>query len=129
MIEEALQAHLVADVGLTTLIGTRCHSLQLPQRSPLPAITYQRISTLPLHHRSSMVANFGRTRFQFDVWSATYLQALTVRAALYEAMGTLPQASNPRIDVALLQDARDAFEAEPERWRAIVDYYIWHTES
>jgi hypothetical protein len=43
------------------------------------------------------------------------------------AMGTLAQASGPRIDVALLQNGRNGeFDAASGRWRASLDYFVWH---
>lgn len=126
--EEALEAHLIAHPSLSALIGGRVYPVQLPDKKPLPAQTYQRISSSPVKHRSSRLSNYGRPRFQFDSWGRTYLEALQVRNALREAMADFVQASGPRVDVALLQDERDAFESEPGRWRAISDFYVWHTE-
>lgn len=127
-IEEALRAHLIADVGLAALIDSRVYPVQLPQRPLLPSVTYTRISTRPLSHRDAQQPSYSRPRFQLDVWASSYSQCVAVRSALRTAMGTLKQNSNPRIDVALLQDDRDDYEAEPGRWRAILDYFVWHKE-
>lgn len=126
MIEAAIRAHLIADAGLTALVGSRVYPMQLPQRPTLPAVTYQRISSTPTQHRGAAAAGHERTRFQFDCWASDYDTTLAVRAALAAAMGTLVQANNPRIDVALLQGERDNIDTAAGRWRATLDYFIWH---
>ncbi len=128
-IEEALTAHLVGYSPLHDLIDDRVDPGQLKLRSQLPAITYQRISRKTTQHRSSRKARHSRPRFQFDVWASTYASVVATRNALIDAMADFVRDSDPRVDVALLQDDRDAYESEPGRWRAIVDYYIWHTED
>lgn len=129
MIEAALFGHLSTEAGLSALVGTRVFPIQLPQGATLPAVTFQRISTRPLTHRSSTTPTYSRPRFQFGCWASSFDGAVALRAALRAAMGTVAQASSPRIDVALLQDDRDVVEATPGRWVASLDYFIWHRES
>lgn len=129
IIEQALIAHLVGYAPLNALIGQRVYPGPLPLKSPLPAITFLRVSNKPTQHRSSRKAMHSRPRFQFDVWGGTYLETLQTRNVFKDAMAEFTRPSDPRVDVALLQDDRDAYEAEPGKWRAIVDYYIWHTEE
>lgn len=125
-IEAALRAHLVADAGLAPLVGQRIYPQQLPQKPALPAVTYRRVSTVPTQHRDNPYARHRRARYQFDCWAGDYDTTLSVKAALAVAMGTLAQASNPRIDVALQQDDRDIVDDSTGRWRASLDYFIWH---
>lgn len=128
-IEEVIVTKLTAHVGLAALIGARLYPLTLPQRPTLPAVTYQRISTMTVPTRDEPHASLERPRFQFNVWAASYGSARAVAQQLRAALPTLAQASNPRVDVAFLQDDQDAYEAETERWRAILDVFIWHQES
>lgn len=128
MIEAALFGHLSTDAGLSALVSTRVYPVQLPQDADLPAVTFQRISTRPVTHRDSTVPTYSRPRYQFNCWAASFDDAVTLRAALRAAMGTLAQASGPRIDVALMQDDRDVVEATPGRWVASLDYFVWHAE-
>lgn len=127
-IEAALVAHCTNYPALTTLIGDRFEPQPLSAFSDLPAISFGRAGYRATQHRGSAKPNHGRTRFQFDLWGATPLEVINVREAFRAAMGDLAQSSNPRVDVALLQDDRDAPEPEAGKWRAIVDYHIWHTE-
>jgi len=125
-IEQTVEAHLKSNAAIAALVGPRIYPVQLPQKPTLPAITYIRVSRKPTQHRGSPRAKHHRCRFQFDVWANTYGGAVAVRSALFDAMGELTRTTNPRVDVSLVQDDRDAFEADPGRWRGIVDYYIWH---
>lgn len=125
-IEEVIVSELKAHSGLAALVGTRVYPSPLPQRPTLPAVTYQRISTLPIQSRDSAAAGFERTRFQFDVWASDVSGRSSVATELRNALATIRQASNPRVDVTLLQDARDFYEADSGRYRAVLDAFIWH---
>jgi len=120
-----LHAHLAGHSGLNALIGSRVYPVQLPGTAVLPAITYQRIDTMPVQHRSSQRANYGRPRFQIDGWATTYGGASVLRKQIREAMGDFTREDEPRIDVALLKDDRDIVESSPGRWRCSLDYHIW----
>lgn len=128
-LEEVIESTLTANAGLAALIGARLYPVLLPQRPTLPAVTYQRISTLTIPTRDEHHASLERPRFQFGVWAASYASARAVAQVLRVALPTLKQASNPRIQVALLQDDQDAYEPETQRWRAILDVFIWHEET
>lgn len=114
-IESTLYSHLVANTSV------KVYPAQLPQQATLPAITYTRISTAVIQHRGSAKPTFSRPRFQIDCWADSYTGASNLRATVRTAMGTLSK-------VALLQDDRDIVEAAVGRWRASLDYYIWHEE-
>lgn len=129
MIGAALRTHLLADVGLAALIGTRVHPLILPQGSVFPALTYQQISDLPGHTLGGPV-DLHRIRMQIDVWASTYLSMEAVSAALRTALdGYRGQwgGSPPDIVVqgAFLQTERDLYEAEPTVFRRSADYFLW----
>lgn len=127
-IEQVIESKLTAHSGLSALISTRLYPLLLPQRPTLPAVTYQRISTMTIPTRDEPHASLGRPRFQFNVWAATFASARAVAQQLRVALPTLQQASNPRVDVALLQDDQDVYEADTGKWQAILDAFIWHEE-
>lgn len=125
-IEEVIVSKLKAHAGLSALVGTRVYPAPLPQRPTLPAVTYQRISTLPAQTRDSIKAGFERPRFQFDGWASDVAGRSALATELRNALAAIQQASNPRVDVTLLQDARDFYEADSGRYRAVLDAFIWH---
>lgn len=129
-IGEVVYTKLTGYAGLSALIGGRVYPGQLPQRPSLPAITYQRVSTTAVATRdNSGYASLERPRFQFDCWGATRKEARTVAAALRHALATFPQASSPRVDVALLANDFDDYEPDTDRHRVIMDVFVWYEES
>lgn len=126
-IEQVIVTKLTAHVGLAGEIDDRVHPNQLPQRPTLPAVVYTRISTLFYQTRDS--SSLERPRFQFDCWAESYGEARTVAQQLRQALRTLPQASNPRVDAMLIENDQDILEADPGRFRAVVEAYIWHEEA
>lgn len=129
-IGQVIKTKLTAHAGLSALISTRVHPLQLPQQPSLPALTYRMVSLTPVATRdNSGKAGLERPRFQFDCWASTYGGAQAVAQQLREALTTFPQASDPRIDVALVANALDDYEPDTDRWRVILDAFIWHAES
>lgn len=126
-IEQVIVTKFTAHVGLAGEIEGRIYPNQLPQRATLPALVYTRISTLFYQTRDS--SSLERPRFQFDCWAESYGAARTVAQQLRAALPTLRQASNPRVDAALLENDQDILEADPGRFRAVVEAYIWHEET
>lgn len=114
-IESALYSHLATNTSV------KVYPAQLPQQATLPAITYTRISTVPVQHRGSAKPTFSRPRFQIDCWADSYTGASNLRVTVRTAMGAFS-------NVSLLQDDRDIVEAAVGRWRASLDYFIWHQE-
>lgn len=128
-IHEVVYTKLTGHAGLSALVGTRVHPDQLPQRPTLPAVTYRRVTTMRVTTRdNSGKAKLARPRFQFDCWATTYNGARAVAAQLHDALTTFPQASNPRVDVALASNDFDDYEPDPGRYRVIFDAFIWHEE-
>lgn len=126
-LEEALRAHLIAHPGLSALVGSRVYPVQVPQNVTLPAITYQRISTVPTQHRNQPV--HGRVRMQLDGWTTSYGSAVELRIQMRAAMETFQRDSAPRVDAALLQDDRDLREPDSDRWRVSMDYFLFGTQE
>lgn len=92
VVEEAVKARLAAVAGVTALISTRVYPVKLPQSATLPAVTYQRVSTI---RENAMGADPGvaRTRLQVTSAATSYsaLKGVTeaVRAALQRYSGTI----------------------------------------
>lgn len=129
-IGEVIFSKLSAHAGLSALVGTRISPQPLAQRPTLPAVTFQKISNAFGSDRGdSGKATIERPRYQFDCYGATYSSAHSVAQQLREALAAIAQASNPRVDVAYLQDELDYYEPETGRYRVIVDAFIWHEES
>lgn len=126
-IEARLYAALTGHAGLSALVGTRVYPIQLPQVPTLPAVTYLRISTVPVQHRQNQTPTYSQARFQLDGWAAGFDAMIALRKQIRLAMGTFGSTSSPT--VALLVGDRDILEAEPERWRCVLDYRISFVED
>ncbi len=124
-IENVIYQHLINHAGLAPLVGARVYPLMLPQDSPLPAIVYQRISTVPeiTHGDTSPIS---RSRFQFSCWAGDYDAARDVAVQLRAALhGT----GLTQVGPALLQNEIDDYEPTTRLVRIICDYSTWEGET
>jgi hypothetical protein len=72
-IEQAVQNKLLATSALTALVSTRIYYAVKPQTPTYPCISFFKVSNF--RHHDIDVAS---PRFQFDVWSLSYIQAVQV---------------------------------------------------
>lgn len=131
-LETAVVAHLLAQPGFTALIGNRLYPMVIPQGGTLPAVTYQRISSV---RYSAMVQDTGvaTVRLSFSCWATTYSQAKAVakelRAALQRCTDTIGSGANTVSGVASFVAAElDDFEPDTGRYRVMIDLEISHQE-
>lgn len=130
--EESLKARLGAVSGVTDLVSTRVYPVKLPQGPTLPAVTYQRISTI----KESAMGNdagISRTRFQVTCWAETYsaLKGVSeaVRAALQRFQGT---SGGVEVLDSFLENDMDIYSGEESDFRVYGEMqdYIWiHRET
>lgn len=132
-LEEGLVAHLRAATGVGSAVanGTspqtyRIHPEVLPQKAPLPAIRYARVSTT----RGDTLGgptDLTTVRFQIDVWHTTHDGARTlgdaVRAALDDLRGNLGGAT---IQQALVESwfHQSEIDGDQEEHRITVDLIV-----
>jgi hypothetical protein len=97
----------------------------LPQKSALPAITYQRISTVRgyAHDGDELLLT---VRMQVDCWAATPDDADTLAEAVTGALSGYSDDYAQRIEVA---DDREFGEEEVDIGRRIVDLLITYRPS
>lgn len=130
--EEALRARLVAVAGVTALVSSRVYPVKLPQSATLPAVTYQRISTV---REGAMGADSDivRVRVQVTSWADSYsgVKSLSeaVRAALQRYSGT-----SAAVDVrdCFLDSELDLYgedESEAGVHAVAQDFILIHRES
>ena len=93
---QALYTHLNASSGITSLSSNRIYPGFAPQNITMPYITYNHISTVPVH---AMVndAPLHEYRFQISVWTSAYNDTINlstqVKSALRDLSGTLGTSS------------------------------------
>jgi len=104
-VEKLILAALNASPGLIRLVDENIHAHKMPQRDDrvnkngkksLPAITYRRISSVPVRHlrgyQTSMV------RLALDVWASDYGQAKETALEVQKAMFVAPVVNWLEID-------------------------------
>lgn len=124
-LEEELHAYLLANAGLSALVGNRIYPSGPQQHEQTPYITYWTVSRDSVHHAGGVSDLYG-PRVQFDIWSPEKLQVLRVEQALRQA---LDGRSFGRIQGAFARNAIDLFEDAPALYRRSVDFHIWHSET
>ena len=128
IIEQALITYLLADAGLSLLIGDRLHDDVLPQSPTLPAVVWQRIST-PRFHSHSGPSGLAFPRFQFACWSTTRLEAIRTANALRACMdGFSGIISGVDVGAVFAEDEIDSYDPETGLRRVLLDLKIYHKE-
>jgi len=114
-IAEAIVAHLVADLNVTALVGTRIYPKLLPQAPAYPSIVLHLISG-GTDHTHDGPDGIAEIRYQIDCLGTT-LQSATaaaeaVRAALDGYQGMMAGSGGVLVDSAFLVDSRDDYDDE-----------------
>ena len=134
-IEEGLVVFLKAHAGLAALVGVRIKPDFLPQKSDLPCLTYQRISTpRVITHDTTGSAGTAYPRIQFDAYAITRKGAKAIvdqlRAALQGYTGSMGTSPNTvTVQAAIVDDEEITREPETGFFRGRSDYLIWHQEA
>lgn len=130
MIEDALRAVLIADADVAALVTARVWPMKLPQTATLPAVVYQRVSTIG---GVGLAAPVGptRSRVQFSAWAATFGQARQLGEAVVHALnGWSGTAGGQDVQLVRLVNWLDDYEpGPPERFRVIADVYVYSMEG
>lgn len=128
MIEKDLKTYLLAQAGVSALVGTRVYASHLPQQPTLPAITFNRITgQRELMHSGR--SGLAHPQFQVDCWADDYTEvkqlAEQVRLVLEGYGGSM--GSSTGCAVVWFGDIDD-FDEESESYRVIITVEIWHNE-
>lgn len=102
---------------LSGVAGGRVYPLLIPEKSPLPAISYSRIGTTPSRNMSG-ATTIDQVRIQVDTYADTYAQAKSVGASVR----SLLENSSAK---AILQSELDFYESELRKFRVSQDYYVY----
>lgn len=123
-VEDAIYSRGITHVGLSALISTRLYPGIAPQDVTLPAVVYQRVSSVP---ESLLTAdtNVTRDRFQFTVLASSYESLVNVgvqvKAAFQRWQGT--EASVIIEDSYLTGDV-DLYQDDTEIFGKAIDFEI-----
>lgn len=122
---------LLADAAVVALVATRVYPKTLPQAPTFPAITFQRISRVPMADKLDAPGTLARPRVQVDVWGKTDTEvdalATAVRHRLNGFKGTV--AGEGDVQRIALDTNEDLYDAELQLHRHRADYFVWHEED
>jgi hypothetical protein len=85
MIEAALRAVLIANAGVTALVGTRVYVGILPQDPTYPALTIQPVGYNADNHLTD-AGDLQWDRLQIDAWGETYAATHQLYKAAIDAI-------------------------------------------
>ncbi|SEB40701.1 DUF3168 domain-containing protein [Terriglobus roseus] len=125
MLEEGLFQLLTSDSDVASCISTRYFPLMLPDDAALPAVTYQRVSTVTSPTLNGFT-DLVQVRLQIDTWATTYADARRAAQAIQNAiegfLGTLPDGT--AVAAATLLSQMDTYESVARYYRVTTDYRI-----
>jgi len=132
LIEQALMTYLLAQSGITSLVGQRIYFVQAPQDTETPYIVVTKVSGVREHSHDGS-SHLAHPRFQFSVFATTYSSAKSIASALQTALqgysGTMGGESGVSVGATFYENEMDFYETESQLYHVPVDYIIWHTET
>jgi hypothetical protein len=133
VIEDAIQALLTGDAGVSALIGTRCYPVIIPDQEQDPTVSlavYQVISDLPTYTLADGVAVMT-ARIQFTAWAQTAKAAkqlfLAINAVVAEYAGT--SAGVAIANAWIASGPQSNYEPDLRRHRVQADYMLLYAPS
>ena len=129
--EEELKNHILADAGITNLVGNRVHWNERPQAKALPDILLRLVNNAPDYH-STGPSGLEDALIQVDCYGETYSSAkLTSRAIKSLLSGAQFTEGNIVFDGIFIEGETDTFEALPsgaEKYHRVrLDIRVWHS--
>ena len=130
-IEEAIYFILANDSELDDAVGGRIYPLYMPDIVEMPAITYQRISTVRELTHDQEAGGLASAIFQFTVWDSDYATireiSEMIRNCLNGYRGTVTiDSGDSGIDIqaSLINGEVDNYDPEVNLYWTSIDYLI-----
>lgn len=121
-----LNSYLRDHAGLSALIERRVYPGRLPDPPTLPAVVYTRVSTVGTSAMDGPLADV-EARFQIDVWSERYLEAIEVADQVRAAMlGYTGDMGTRSVAIPRMSNQQDSYEEETGLYRVMTEFIIWH---
>lgn len=125
MLEVGIQQLITADPDFQAIAVDRLYPVILPEDSPLPAATFQRISTTALYTLDARI-QVTEIRIQFDSWAQSYGLAKELMDAINSVIdnysGSLPDGT--QVFGVQLANSNDQYEGPARLFRSSADYKV-----
>lgn len=131
MIEDAIRSVLLADASVAALLGLepRVYPLVMPQKGKLPAIVYQRISTVGAYHLEGR-ATPSTARVQLSLMSASFTEVRQLAAAARSALDAYSGiVGTYLVNFVEVLNMLDEFHSETGICRVVMDVRIQSNEG
>jgi hypothetical protein len=129
MIEIAVRERLIDDEGVGGVLGTRIYPLVIPETALLPAVAYQRISTVRVVGHEGAVP-LARVRMQLTIVADGYAAVTAVGDLIRGALhGVAWEATLGTVHSSLLDSSSDEWAETGERFIVRQDYLIMYEEN
>jgi len=116
-VEEDLYSRLAADSDVASIVGTRIYPYNKLPNIQLPALVYQRVSTIPVRGLNGP-HDLESVRMQITAWGDTYLQTVALASAVKDALDGTEQTT--------FENQVDRFDTEVKRNYCVLDFIVWH---
>jgi len=121
MMEADLIAHLLADAGVSALVGTRIYPSLASQNAAAPYVVLRRVSTVGKRGTGGP-AGLDRARIQIESYADTYGEAKSLAVAIRTALdGT----AITNIRLSQFETEHDDFDEAAELHRTISEFFTW----
>lgn len=97
----------------------KVYPMALPEEPLLPAITYQRISTVPQRNHSS--SNFDKDRFQVRVFGKYYLDVLDIA----DQIVNLLDLNIADFKFSSKENRFDVKETDTGLYSTVLEFFVW----
>ncbi len=124
-IEQTLYTRLSEHTGIAALVADRIYPNQKAQDVGVPALTYRRVSSTRFS-AMGIDAEVVKSRFQVDVWAATYDDASALRAQVRNA---LQRWRAETVQDTFIISETDLYEDSPPQHHIAVDVEINYIEQ
>lgn len=125
-IELGLRSHLTTAVPA---VAGRIYPDRLPDPPVLPALVYQRVSTVR-DAAYDGAPEFVEARFQVDVWSRQAAERRAIARAVSAALlGHHGMMGGVAVAIPRQPMDTDEYETDTGLYRAILEFMIWYSEE
>ena len=132
-IETALMTYLLAQSGITALVGQKIHFMRAPQSTSTPYIIVSKIDA-PRSYTHDGADGLVTARFQLSCFADKYGDAKSVVSAIQTAMnafscpGTMGGDGGVTVGAIFYDDETDLDPGESGPFGVAADYIIHHKE-
>lgn len=124
--EEAIYTFLVSQPEINKIVEDRIYPMLMPQDSKLPAITYQRISTVRKHILQAP-SDFSFLIFQFNCWSDKYSESKILADNIIKIVQEISQFEG--IQAVLPMGELDRYEPDTKSYCVDIEVEFHYIES